>query len=174
MSWFPVRTKLIFCSSSEGVEPGTVWVCWCIWVVILYHLRSSLGGKSMGLLLPGRRWLVVRKKVWWPEGLSAIVFPCPRLWWAFVHVTACSLISCQECTQIQNSSFSYLSSATIIIAYHLPASMNLWVWVQGAVIHTKSYFNSYMTFLQNGFSLLAVSKQNTEAHNFILFIPWSV
>lgn len=113
MSWFPVRTKLIFCSSSEGVEPGTVWVCWCIWVVILYHLRSSLGGRSMELLLPGRRWLVVRKKVWWPEGLSAIVFPCPRLWWAFVHVTACSLISCQECTQIQNSSFSWF-----VLCYH--------------------------------------------------------
>lgn len=113
MSWFPIRTKLIFCSSSEGVEPGTVWVCWCIWVVILYHPRSSLGGRSMGLLLPGRRWLVVRKNVWWPEGLSAIVFPCPRLWWAFVHVTACCLISCQECTQIQNSSFSWF-----VLCYH--------------------------------------------------------
>lgn len=58
-----------------------------------------------------------------------------------------------------------LSSATIIIPHHLPASPNFWIWVEGAIIRTKSCFNSYMTLLLNSFSLLAVIKQIIESHN---------
>lgn len=79
MSWFGLRTGLIFCNSREVGEPGALWA-WPGSYIIQYHFMSLPGqGKGLsfssfweGVFLSGHAENMV------VECLPAIVFHCPK------------------------------------------------------------------------------------------------